>query len=437
MRPQTLSRILLGAIAASLASCGKVDAPRDVTSADGGSPGTDFDCSDEKSAYEALRVATGADYLELRESVEEGASTTTAQAGTVCASATDAAACEAALQKARATTGDLIACSGGCMRRITRTLVYTKGDAAGVLARPADVLAFVGAVDAPAKAWFVAETQSGTSDVSCRAGAIRESAAGYTVDATGDCGAEEVVLDVARAGAVTEVSRAKKQPSTCGCACVGRRPAGLVARRPRAAPSPLAAHFVEMSELEAASVDAFTNLRRELTAHGAPLALRRAATRSARDEVKHARMTARLARRFGGSPRRPEVRALPVRSLFEIALENSVEGCVRETYGALEATWQARAAEDPHVRAAMAVIARDETRHGALAWRVARWIEPLLSAEERRLVADARRAEVTALARRAAATEVDPDLVRRAGLPDLERAKAFAASLEATLWSAA
>jgi len=69
-----------------------------------------------------------------------------------------------------------------------------------------------------------------------------------------------------------------------------------------------------------------------------------------------------------------------VRSLYEIA----VEGCVRETFGALEATFQAKNANDPQIRRVMRRIAEDETRHAALAWRVAAWIEPRLSDRQRR-----------------------------------------------------
>ena len=52
-----------------------------------------------------------------------------------------------------------------------------------------------------------------------------------------------------------------------------------------------------------------------------------------------------------------------MRELEAIAIENAVEGCVRESFGALLATWQAKTAGDARVRAAMKRIARDETRH--------------------------------------------------------------------------
>lgn len=209
------------------------------------------------------------------------------------------------------------------------------------------------------------------------------------------------------------------QPTKVGCGVcpgVGRRPAGL-ARPGRSTGSPgvLATHFAGVAHLEEASVHAFHRLGRELRAHGAPRDLVRAAERSARDEVRHARVTARLARRFGGAPARVRVRACRVRSLGRVAVENAVEGCVREAFGAVVATWQSVHARDPAVRAAMRRIALDETRHAALAFEVARWLEPRLGARARKRVAAATRAAIADLELQIE----DPDaaLVRDAGLP--------------------
>ena len=60
---------------------------------------------------------------------------------------------------------------------------------------------------------------------------------------------------------------------------------------------------------------------------------------------------------------RPRVEALPTRALGVVAIENAVEGCVRETFGALIASWQAEHARDPGIKRLMRSIARDETRH--------------------------------------------------------------------------
>jgi hypothetical protein len=152
-----------------------------------------------------------------------------------------------------------------------------------------------------------------------------------------------------------------------------------------------------MSRLEAASVKAFHLLARELSAHGAPARLIAAARRSARDEVRHTRLTGALARRYGAAPLRARFSApAGTRTLAAIARENATEGCVGETYGALVALWQGEHAADLHIARAMREIASDEVRHAELAWAVARWIEPKLSPASKRQV---RRARAEALER--------------------------------------
>jgi hypothetical protein len=84
---------------------------------------------------------------------------------------------------------------------------------------------------------------------------------------------------------------------------------------------------------------------------------RTASRRAARDEVRHARVMKKLARRAGGHVPGVQVQALHVRSLEEMALENVVEGCVRETFGAVVAMIQAERAGDARVRRAMRRIA--------------------------------------------------------------------------------
>jgi hypothetical protein len=202
----------------------------------------------------------------------------------------------------------------------------------------------------------------------------------------------------------------------CGtCVGVGRRPAGLAASRAEAA-EPLGAYFAEMAHLEAASVVAFARLAEELALHGAPRALVEAAERAGRDEVRHARVVGEIAGRFGGRTEAPRVRRRAPRSLERVARENAVEGCVRETYGAMVATWQASRARDPEVRRAMRRIAADETRHAALAWAVARWAEARLDHRGRSRVRRARTAAARALARDVA-RPLPASLAGEAGVP--------------------
>jgi hypothetical protein len=221
----------------------------------------------------------------------------------------------------------------------------------------------------------------------------------------------------------------------CQVGCLGRRPEGL--RRFSSAPrsrSVVGEYLARAAYLEAASVDAFRILQRELACHGCPERLLRAARRAARDEVRHARMTTAMARRHCGPPS-PPVRSTRdrVRSLEAIAIENAVEGCVRETYGALVAGWQANAARDRAMKAMMTRIARDEARHAELSWAVASWIERRLDRAARERVREARQAAAADLARELRA-EPHPDLVAAVGLPSALDAARLHAGLERSLW---
>lgn len=215
---------------------------------------------------------------------------------------------------------------------------------------------------------------------------------------------------------------------TCTPGCfVGRKPTGYA--DPDNPGLDLGAHFARAAEVEALAVIAFKNLREELAELGAPRTLLRALSSAARDEVRHARSTARLARRFGGVAAWPRAVRRTPRSLEAIAIENAVEGCVREVYGALSAVWQARAAQDPAVRSAMRKIARDEIRHAALSLKVQRWLEPRLDAASRRRVAQARRRAIRELERELA-VEPPPDTVRLAGHPSAAQARRLFGALE-------
>ncbi|HWO22165.1 MAG TPA: hypothetical protein VNO30_25555 [Kofleriaceae bacterium] len=202
-----------------------------------------------------------------------------------------------------------------------------------------------------------------------------------------------------------------------GCPIEGRRPAGLVEPGRPAAQSAAGAWLARAAWLEAASIHAFVRLAGELEQHGAPPALVRWALLSAREEVRHAAAMARLAACYGGRPPVPEVAPQAPRSLEALAIENAVEGCVRETWGAVLAEWQARAAGDPRVRATFAAIARDEARHAALAWAIDRWARTQLDAVSCARVDAAHQAAATELA---SATDLSSAVL---GLPDGPQAR--------------
>jgi hypothetical protein len=165
----------------------------------------------------------------------------------------------------------------------------------------------------------------------------------------------------------------------------GRRPLGLCASRSLRTTA-AGDYFAQMAHLEAASVRAFRDLERWLSELGAPSRLVRTARRSAAEERRHARLAANIARRFGGVPRRARVRGVARPSLVALLEDDVVEGCVKESFGALLATWQGRHAADPDVRATLAGIAEDETRHAAFAWEILGWgLRHAKPAERRRI----------------------------------------------------
>jgi hypothetical protein len=224
-------------------------------------------------------------------------------------------------------------------------------------------------------------------------------------------------------------------PSTLTCTyfCgTGRRPSGFRSRRPHA-PNEIAAHWKAVARLEAASVDAFRDLECDLVAHHAPHALRSRTRRAARDEIVHAKIAAALAVRAGSNVE-ITTRSLPHtqgRSLVDIAIENAVEGCVRETFGAAIALFQSTNASDEVVRDAMRTIARDESRHAELAWSIERWIMRRLDHRSRARVIRAK-----ARARSSLARELTHEPARRSvlGLPTSEQARAIFDSLRASVW---
>jgi hypothetical protein len=246
------------------------------------------------------------------------------------------------------------------------------------------------------------------------------------------CGISECLAT--DAGTMPDATALTLECAGAGFGCtvgVGRRPEGLKDEAPRRAHGPVASFLAEMARLEAASVVAFRRLRDELSGMGAPKRLVRRAERSVRDEVRHARVTSRLARRRGARAAPAAVPAPLARSIEAFAMENAVEGCVREAFGALVATRQSLCARDPEVRREMGPIARDETRHAALAWDVARWADRRLDLAARARVRQAMRIAVVSLRDEVGMTH--PEIARELGVPTGAEARslvdAFAAAL--------
>jgi hypothetical protein len=400
-------------------------------------------CENGSLAMSGLSPAAPMDFVQLRSIGTNPGGDYFAEArlgssGTACATASDKAACESALDNLSSRSGFRKSCLDLCNAYYVAT---TRGDEVSALTTLEALKGFLGPIDTAQEAVLLAFASY--YDVSCSdlaQGAVRANDKGgfNVIGTTGDtCGANaaltQFVLEVSASGEVREVSSHILQRGDPNCV-IGRRPVGLLASDGVACVDALGRHFASAAHLEAASIKAFLRLREELALHGADVALQDAALASALDEVMHTDVSMRLARRFGATPQRPEVAESPPRSLFAVALDNAVEGCVRETYGALVGHHQALHARDADVREAMTRIAEDETRHAELSWAIDRWAREQLSAAERAALREAQR-EAVATLREEVALPLDAALVTEAGIPTPEIAASLVATLEQELWA--
>jgi len=92
-----------------------------------------------------------------------------------------------------------------------------------------------------------------------------------------------------------------------------------------------------------------------------------------------------------------EVERFRERSLVDMAIENAVEGCVRESAGAIAAMQQARGTTDRQLSTMLSSIAIDEQRHADLAWAVHAWLSTRLTSAERAQLRTAMRDELRAM----------------------------------------
>lgn len=384
--------------------------------------------------------------------IDDWAATDGDSVGTKCATATDKAACEAAAAAYRILPTDDEECRskyGGYFDGNFCTvsyLLYTRKDEVASAETFEETKALLGSVSNIEEALLLAQRKERDYRINCPAegssGDLPESEyraradGGFDLRLLKEPGCsymEDCYVHVDGSGNVQEDSCTKTDRST---ACAGRRPEGFVGT-PITRNAEAGEYFAHMAELEAASVVAFQRLHDDLKAFGAPNELLARVRKAERDEVRHARDTSSLARRYGREPRVPRVdegRESP--TLFSLALENAREGCVRETYGALVAHVQAARAEDPVVATSMQAIAREETEHAALSWDVAAWLEAQLDEAACAILRRERELTVAELAEALAQTPVSDDARRVTGLPRPEEATALLASLEPTVLAA-
>jgi hypothetical protein len=381
---------------------------------------------------EGLELPEPVDYLGVYLNQSGGFSTAYQSTGTLCSGAGDKAACETALAAGAPSTGfpyqNLYpAVSTYLPPYLFMYLAYTRGDSVGFITERAQLNAFLGEIDTANEAGLVFLSMG----VSPPCNAIWETADSYHYSTPlmlmgcsfmGPIGHS---FSVTHAGEVTAT-----QTMGNSMPCVGRRPFGL-SSEPAPSLSPLGDYYANVASLEGAAVLAFEVMARELERFGAPHELRLRAQRARADEERHHRLMAAFARREGGVV--PGVRAVEAgeRSLLAAALENAVEGCVREAWGALSAHYQAAVAADPEARQLWHDIASDESEHAELSLALHDWFMLQLTIEEQRQVETAmQRARLELRVELASGPAPHALVAHRAGVPRPDHAATLFSELE-------
>jgi hypothetical protein len=215
--------------------------------------------------------------------------------------------------------------------------------------------------------------------------------------------------------------------NSCPFGC-GRRPSSIQVFVRAQSGDALTDHVMDIALLEALSVAAFAQLERDLRRH-APRFLSRVA-RAKGDERRHARRARSVLRRLGGAKARVPRVELIDRDLTDAALDNAVEGCVHETFGAIVATLQARRAEDPSLRRFFESIAPDEIEHAALSWEVHDELWPKLAPCARAKIIDAR---LSALARIERMPVLSESVRLRVGAPSVDERRMLVRAMRNSL----
>jgi hypothetical protein len=371
----------------------------------------------------SLEPAAPPDWLRLATAGADSPAEVSDELGAPCSGATDPDACAAAVATLE---GEL---------DFTSHLLSTAGDDARSWVGRGEVGELLGTIDNPDEALSLA--WAGDQSVTCgdlEQGAQRVSPDGgfdvVTTSYRSICAPivrVRTLWHVTEDGAIDEVSEDVIDRSM---ACIGRRPPGLAAAAP--SDTSVGAWLARAAELEAAAVPAFERLVTELEAFGAPEALVQDARDAADDERRHVVQMSALAHRYGREPLPRAVAPLPLRGLRAFALDNAVEGCVREAWGAALGAWQARTATDPEVAATLAAVADDELGHAALSLRIAAWVDGVADDALRSELVDAANAAREALRRELAAPL--PAAIRAPlGLPDADQGLALFSRFEQAL----
>lgn len=141
---------------------------------------------------------------------------------------------------------------------------------------------------------------------------------------------------------------------------------------------PLTDAWLSAARNEHASIASFAEFSLSLLALGAPPSLLESTHQAALDEVEHARICFALASHFAGTALGPGPLPLPGRppqtDAPQVLFGTIVDGCVGEALAAAEAARAAEHCVHPVLRAALEIIAQDESNHAELAWQFVGWL---------------------------------------------------------------
>ena len=399
-----------------------------------------LECSDDgDSIFDQMQLASSYDSIALRVTTQGGLldqpPLETELSGAHCSGATDGDACLSAVENTWPTPDSSWQQCGqaGCR---SFGVLTTQGDDVALAESLDAISALLGPIDTPHEASLWA--QANDYSASCDDTSYRSTTNGIVLDfeqMISDCPVTyaEISLHVAPDGTLKELSRVEL-PETG--ACIGRRPPGMLGVNAPCSGFEVGDYFAEVAALEDAAVEAFDIIRSDLARFGAPETLLREAAHAQADEVRHAQQMSALAARYGATPAKHRSESKRDQTLLEFALDNAVEGCIRETFGAACAAYQAVRARDPEVRATLRQVATDETRHAELSWKIHSWVASQLTAEERAQLTAAMHAAVTQL--QVEVTRAQPASVRfAAGTPGPADAAALLDDLQAQLWAPA
>jgi len=289
------------------------------------------------------------------------------------------------------------------------------------------LLTLLGAIDTPEEAALVLWANS--FNAPCTIEELEDGRyQALTAEQISDCPIthQDYQVQVSPDGEVTAVAVGAKRETDV---CVGRRPHGLAQGDPCAADqlSFEAEWLADVARLEAAAVVAFAQMVAALEGLGAPRELIERAHTAALDEMRHARGVQSLASTRGARAKPAVVELVKERDVLSFAVENAVEGCVRECWGALLAHYQARAAQDAAVRDLWSQIAEEESAHALLSMDIGAWLSTRLTPAEQDVVEAARQRAVADLFAELAGSEpASPAL----GLPDRGTRLALMRALE-------